>query len=390
MRRVVERAWRRRGWLARILYPLSLVYAAGMAARAAAYRAGVFRRYRLPAPLIVVGNLCVGGSGKTPLVMALVDALRARGWRPGVIARGLRAGARPGGPGSWPREAGAGDAAESAAAAAFEVGDEAALIARRCGVPVFAGPKRRAAAEALLARHRCDLLISDDGFQHLKLRRDLDIVVVDARRRFGNGWRLPAGPLRESPAAIRRAALVVVNDSGGDGHGGDDGDGDGDGAPITHPNKFRMRTCIDRAVQLVHGGREKPLREFASRDGQAIHAVAGLGDPSRFFRQLRAHGIDARAHAFPDHHRFTAADFAFAAAADTVLMTEKDAVKCEALVAGGELAGDYWVVPLRVELPVEFIDAVCAQLGDVTVADTTVTVAGATVTSAGATVTVAA
>jgi len=387
MRRVIERAWRRRGWLARILYPLSLVYAAGMAARGWAYRAGVFRRYRLPAPLIVVGNLCVGGSGKTPLVMALVDALRARGWRPGVIARGLRAGARPGGPGSWPREAGAGDGAESAAAAAFEVGDEAALIARRCGVPVFAGPKRRAAAEALLARHRCDILISDDGFQHLKLRRDLDIVVVDARRRFGNGWRLPAGPLRESPAAIRRADMVVVNHSesgGGDGHGSDDGDGDGDGdgAPIAHPNKFRMRVCIDRAVQLVHGDREKPLREFASRDSQTIHAVAGIGDPSRFFRQLRAHGIDARAHAFPDHHRFTAADFAFAAAADTVLMTEKDAVKCEALVAGGELAGDYWVVPLRVELPAEFIDAVCAQLGDVTVADATVTSADATVTAA--------
>ncbi|MDD9811042.1 MAG: tetraacyldisaccharide 4'-kinase [Gammaproteobacteria bacterium] len=383
MRRVVERAWRRRGWLARILYPLSLVYAAGMAARGWAYRAGVFRRYRLPAPLIVVGNLCVGGSGKTPLVMALVDALRARGWRPGVIARGLRAGARAGR--DWPREAGVD---VDAAAAAFEVGDEAALIARRCGVPVFAGPNRRAAAEALLARHRCDILISDDGFQHLQLRRDLDIVVVDARRRFGNGWRLPAGPLRESPAAIRRAALVVVNHSGGDGGGDND---DGDGAPIAHPNKFRMRVCIDRAVQLVHGGgREKPLREFASRHSQAIHAVAGLGDPSRFFRQLRAHGIDARAHAFPDHHRFTAADFAFAAAADTVLMTEKDAVKCEALVAGGELAGEYWVAPLRVELPAEFIDAVCAKLGDVTVADATVTSAGTTVTVTAADTTVTA
>lgn len=354
MRRAVMRGWQRPRLLNRLLYPLSLLYAAGMAARRGAYRAGVFKRRRLPAPLIVVGNLCAGGSGKTPLVMALAEALQARGWQPGIITRGYRA--RPGGAETWPREARAAAAPAAIAAVAAAVGDEAALLARRCAVPVFAGPDRRRAALALLRRHACDLLISDDGFSHLKLRRDLDIVVVDARRRFGNGWRLPAGPLRESPAALSRAGLVVINDSGGH---GDDG---GDGNPIARRGEFRMLTRIDRAVQLVQSGDqpapEKPLRDFAAAG--RIHAIAGLGDPARFFRQLRAAGVDARAHAFPDHHRFTAADFAFAAAGDEILMTEKDAVKCAALA--GELPGRYWAVPLRVALPGEFIDAVCARV----------------------------
>jgi len=300
-------------------------------------------------PLIVVGNLCVGGSGKTPLVIALAEALQARGIKPGIIARGYKARAGD----DWPRQA-------RADTDAFEVGDEAVLLARRCRAPVFVGPDRRAAAQALLARHACDIIISDDGFSHLKLRRDLDIVVV-GERRFGNGWRLPAGPLRESPAAMARADIVVVNV----------GDGDGDGDLPRHPRsllsgganpiEFRMQTGIDHAVQLVQCVREKPLREFAAGGG-AIHAVAGLGNPSRFFRQLRAHGIAAVEHAFPDHHRFTAADFAFAAAGDAVLMTEKDAVKCAPLVAAGALTGDYWALPLRVELPAEFFASVFAHL----------------------------
>jgi len=361
MRRAVEAAWRRRGGLACALYPVSLVYAAGMAVRSCAYRAGVFSRHRLPVPLIVVGNLCVGGSGKTPLVIALAEALQARGIKPGIIARGYKARAGD----DWPRQA-------RADADAAEVGDEAVLLARRSGAPVFVGPDRRAAAQALLARHACDIIISDDGFSHLKLRRDLDIVVV-GERRFGNGWRLPAGPLRESPAALARADIVVVNV----------GDGDGDGGLSRHPRsllsggapiEFRMQTRIDHAVQLVQCVREKPLRAFAGdgdaapAGGGAIHAVAGLGNPSRFFRQLRAHGIAAVEHAFPDHHRFTAADFAFAAAGDRVLMTEKDAVKCAPLVAAGGLRGDYWALPLRVELPAEFFAAVFARVAGATVA----------------------
>lgn len=346
--RAVQLGWQRPRLLNRVLYPLSLIYAAGMAARAGAYRAGVFTRHKLPAPLIVVGNLCAGGSGKTPLVLALAEAMRARGFKPGIITRGYRA--RPGPAGSWPRAA-------RADADPAEVGDEAVLLAR-CGAPVFVGPDRRRAAQALLGRHACDIVISDDGFSHLKLRRDLDIVVVDARRRFGNGWRLPAGPLRESPAALSRADFVVINDSGG-------GDGDG-GGPVARRGEFRMRTRIDHAVQLVQSVdgnvREKPLRDFSAAG--TVHAIAGIGDPARFFRQLRAAGLEVTAHAFPDHHRFTVDDFAFAAAGDTVLMTEKDAVKCAALAAGGRLAGDYWAVPLRVELPAEFIDAVCARLAE--------------------------
>lgn len=345
MLRAVQRGWQRPRLLNRVLYPLSLLYAAGMAARAGAYRAGVFARHKLPAPLVVVGNICAGGAGKTPLVIALAAAMQARGLKPGIITRGYRA--RPGPARSWPRAAGI-DTAPA------EVGDEAVLLAR-CGAPVFVGADRRAAAAALLASHACDILISDDGFQHLQLRRDLDIVVVDARRRFGNGWRLPAGPLRESPAALARADIVVANV-------GDGGDGDGD----AQPGEFRMHTRIDHAVQLVQcvggGAREKPLRDFSTAAAGRVHAIAGIGNPARFFRQLRAAGVDAVAHEFPDHHRFTAADFAFATAGDTVLMTEKDAVKCRALAAAGEIPGDCWAAPLRVELPAEFFATVFAHL----------------------------
>lgn len=336
MRRAIQRGWQRPGWVNRLLYPVSLLYAAAMAARRLAYRRGVFRRHKLPVPLVVVGNLCVGGTGKTPLVMELVEAMKSRGMTPGVIARGYRAR-----PGRWPRAAGTGGAD------AAQVGDEAALIARRCRVPVMVGPDRRQSAEALLGRHRCDILVSDDGFQHLQLHRDLDIVVIDARRRFGNAWCLPAGPLREPPAALKRAGIVVANDSGGD--------------TDARPGEFRMAARIDRAVYL--GGtprsdaapRQRALRDFA---GRPVHAVAGIGHPARFFRQLRALGLDVAAHPRPDHHRFTARDFAFATASDTVLMTEKDAVKCEELVAGGQLAGQYWAVPLRVSPGPGLMDAV--------------------------------
>ena len=322
---LIQRGWQRPGWINRLLYPLSVGYAGVMAVRRQAYRCGILKRHKLPLPLIVVGNISVGGAGKTPLLIELVEHLKSRGMAPGVISRGYR-----GRSACWPREV-------DEAATAAEVGDEPVLIFRRCRVPVMVGPDRVRSARLLIDTHRCDIILSDDGFQHLALRRDLDIVVLDGERRFGNGWCLPAGPLREPPGALDRAGIIIAN-----GH--------------SRAGEFAMDTRIDHAVPLG-GGAPRALREFA---GKTVHAVAGIGNPGRFFRQLEAHGITLVAHEYPDHHIFTAADLAFAATERdmAVLMTEKDAVKCETLVTSGKAAGQFWVIPLRVVLEPGLLTAV--------------------------------
>ena len=322
----IRRGWQHPRWINRWLYPLSLGYAGLMSARRRAYQLGVFQRHKLPVPLVVVGNISVGGAGKTPLVIELVEHFKSCGRRPGVVARGYR-----GRSAIWPRLVTDDVSAE-------QVGDEPVLIFRRCRVPVIAGPERLRGARLLVGEHDCDMIISDDGFQHLALQRDLDIVVIDGERRFGNGWCLPAGPLREPPAALARAGIIVVN-------------GEPEAGELS---MHTMKMHIDHAVQL-HGKQTRALREFA---GQAVHAVAGIGNPGRFFRQLQAHGIDLIAHEYPDHHRFTAADFAFAADGAALLMTEKDAVKCGDMMPA-ETAPRCWVVPLRLALGAELLPAVC-------------------------------
>ncbi len=330
----IRHGWQRPGWLNRLLYPLSLGYAGLMAARRRAYQLGVLKRHKPPAPLIVVGNISAGGVGKTPLVIELVEYLKSRGMKPGVVTRGYR-----GRSASWPRKVDEG-------VTAGEVGDEPLLIFRRCRVPVMAGPDRLRGARALVGEHGCDVVLSDDGFQHFALERDLDIVVMDGERRFGNGWCLPAGPLREPPAALARAGIIVIN-------GREHGHGQPRGQ--SGENVFAMNVCIDRAVGL-DGGQTRALREFA---GHTVHAVAGIGNPGRFFRQLEAHGIRVTPHEYPDHHRFTPADLAFAAHDDrALLMTEKDAVKCEALGIAPEITARCWAVPLRVILAPELLPAV--------------------------------
>ncbi|HMH19624.1 MAG TPA: tetraacyldisaccharide 4'-kinase [Burkholderiales bacterium] len=289
--RFAARHWYRLSPVSIVLFPFSLAFGLLVALRRLLFRFGVLRSVRLPVPVIVVGNLTVGGTGKTPLILALVDALRVKGLRPGILSRGY------GGTSAQPRAVGAGDLAA-------QVGDEPLLLAERSGSPVWIGADRVAAARALLAAHaRCDVILSDDGLQHYRLQRDFEIAVEDARG-FGNGLLLPAGPLREP--ASRRVDATVVN-----------------GAE-PRPGTFGMRLAPAGLYRVEAQAAPLTLSQLS---GKKLHAVAGIGNPERFFAELSRMGLAFSAHAFPDHHAYRAAELEFTDC-DFVLMTEKDAVKC--------------------------------------------------------------
>jgi len=305
-------SWLNRVWYERAsppwwLLPLSLSYGAAAGARRYLYSKQLRKSIRIASPVVVVGNLSVGGTGKTPLVCWLVARLQELGFKPGVVTRGY------GGSSENVR------LVDSAADPSI-VGDESLLLARRTGVPVAIGRDRPSAAQ-LLVRAGCDVVVSDDGLQHYALARDCEIVVVDGERRFGNGWLLPAGPLRESEARLRRVDAVVVN-----------------GGRAQLEGALSMRLEAKDALSLI-GGAIKTLREFA---GHSVHAVAGIGNPERFFNMLRGYGIEVVGHPFPDHARLQAADISFPDGRP-VLMTEKDAVKC-----AGFAGAQHWYVPVTV------------------------------------------
>ena len=304
---------------------LAWAYARAVSARAALYRKGVPRSHGVEAPVLVVGNLIAGGSGKTPLTIALVERLRAEGFTPGVASRGY--GRRQANIARWV------DAATDTATG----GDEPVLIARRTGAPVRVDRDRVAAAQALIGAG-CDVVVCDDGLQHYRLARDIEIEVIDGRRRYGNRLPLPAGPMREPPERGDRCDFRVVN-LGGDAY--DTGFGE-----------WPMRLRAQDAVPL-HGHRSAPLSAFA---GQRVHAVAGIGDPERFFAMLRGMEIAVVPHAFADHHRYRAEDLRFGSDLP-VLMTEKDAVKCAAFESGR-----CYSVPIRAELPEAFWVALLDRL----------------------------
>lgn len=300
-----------------LLQPLAWLYCALMAARRYAYRHGLLRSTSLDCRVVVVGNLVSGGSGKTPLVIALVDHLARAGWRVGVLCSGYRGRAR-----DWPQRV-------TADSDPREVGDEAVLLAQKTGVAVMAGRDRVAAGRALLRDTPCDLLLCDDGLQHYALRRDLEIAVIDAARGQGNGACLPAGPLREPWRRLQYVDAVVAL-----------------GAACAGATSV-MHYAGNTAVNLHDPQQQRPLQAFADRP---VYAVAGTGHPQRFFDQLRDAGLRVEAHAFDDHHAFTPGELAFTPARP-VLMTEKDAVKCRLLPLP-----DAWVVPVEVRLEPAFVD----------------------------------
>ncbi|HEU0153752.1 MAG TPA: tetraacyldisaccharide 4'-kinase [Arenimonas sp.] len=331
MKAALER-WLLRRWYGGVapgpgLKALAGCYRGLIALRAALYQRGLRRVHRLPVPVLVVGNLVAGGSGKTPLTIALARGLAERGWRPGIVSRGY--GRRSQGPVQVALDM-----------PASECGDEPLLIARQTGLPVFVDRDRVAAARRLVAAG-CNLVIADDGLQHLRLGRDIEIEVVDGERRHGNGRLIPAGPLRE-PAG-RRVDHRVINGGQPRGTRADHAD--------TTP-EWPMQLVLGNALPMA-GGASRPLGAFG--DG-VLHAFAGIGHPARFFAALRAAGLAPIEHAFPDHHAFTADELAFTPPGPR-LMTEKDAVKC----AGLDLA-DAWAVPVRADLPDALFTALQTQL----------------------------
>ena len=323
---VLEHFWYRIRPAHLVLFPLSLLFGVVVAVRRWLYRVGGLHCTRMPVPVIVVGNITVGGSGKTPSVLWLVDCLQERGYTPGIVLRGY------GGSESLQEVRPDSDPARA--------GDESVLLAKRTGVPVFAGRDRAQAALALLAAHPGrDVLVSDDGLQHYGLARDIEIAVVDGQRRFGNGWLLPAGPLREPVGRLASVDAVLVH-------------GDGELSALRAP-QFLAKLTGDSFQNLLNPDFRVAAPDLRDR---VLHAVAGIGNPPRFFAQLQRMGLTFRAHPFPDHFRFSADDLAFAGD-DVVLMTEKDAVKCNAFARE-----NWWYLPVEAEVDPALADLVVAKL----------------------------
>ena len=298
------RFWYRRGLLAWLLWPISLLFAVGVAVRRFLYLVRIFNSAHPGIPVVVVGNVTVGGSGKTPLSIWIAEFLKSKGWSPAIISRGY--GAKIPAP-----------RAATVASEPGEVGDEPIVLARRSGCPVWVGADRVQVAQALRAAHpNVDVLVFDDGLQHYRLRRDLEIAVVDERG-LGNGFLLPAGPLREPRLRLRTVDAVVAH-----------------GSAVTG---YAMTLEGEEVHRMTDARERRPLKAFA---GQEVHAVAGIGDPNRFFAQIGRAGAKVIPHPFPDHHPFRMRDLDFRDDLP-VLLTEKDAVKLR-----GAARANWWVLPV--------------------------------------------
>jgi tetraacyldisaccharide 4'-kinase len=292
-----------------LLWPLSLLFGIVVALRLLLYKIRIFKSAHPGIPVIVVGNLTVGGSGKTPLVIWIAEFLKSKGWSPAIISRGYGAQV------DTPRAA-------TVASDASEVGDEPIVLARRSGCPVWIGPDRVQVAAVLRAAHPdVDVLVLDDGLQHYRLRRDIEIAVVDARG-LGNGFMLPAGPLREPRLRLRTVNAVVAH---------------GD-SPV---KDFSMSLAGEEVHRMTDARERRSLKAFA---GQKVHGAAGIGDPNRFFVHLGRAGVKVIPHPFPDHHPFTARDLDFGDGLP-VILTEKDAVKLRSAARP-----EWWVLPVSARL----------------------------------------
>ncbi len=286
-----------------LLLPLSWLFRLVVMVRYFFYRF-IFKKKSFPVPIIVVGNLTVGGTGKTPLVIWLANSLKKKGFRPGIVSRGV--GGKKIDRLQW----------VDANSDVQVVGDEAILLARRAACPMVVCADRVAAVSELLRHSHCNVVISDDGLQHYRLSRDIEIIVIDGARGLGNDQLLPAGPLREPRGRLQRADLIVVN---------------GDERPLSHaekninPDKIISMSLAGNTVSSIAApNKSLDLSCFANK---TVHALAAIGHPHRFFETLRKQNVDVIEHVFPDHYLYQREDIFFADNLP-VIMTEKDAVKC--------------------------------------------------------------
>ncbi|WP_411754326.1 tetraacyldisaccharide 4'-kinase [Serratia sp. (in: enterobacteria)] len=311
---MIERIWSGSSLVYLLLLPLSWLYGLVSGLIRLSYRCGLRKSWRAPVPVVIVGNLTAGGNGKTPMVIWLVEQLQQRGYRVGVVSRGY------GGKSAvYPLVL-------DAQTTTRQAGDEPVLIYQRTGAPVAISPKRAEAVQALLNQGELDLIVTDDGLQHYALQRDFELVVIDGVRRFGNGWWLPAGPMRERVARLKTVDACVAN-------GG-----------VAQPGEIAMKLQAQDAVNIASGER-RPAIELPH-----VVAMAGIGHPPRFFATLEKLGVEVeREVAFADHQEYNHGQLAaLVSQGQTLLMTEKDAVKCRAFAQP-----DWWYLPVDAVLPTE-------------------------------------
>jgi tetraacyldisaccharide 4'-kinase len=317
----INNLWYKHNFISIILLPFSFIYRFIVFIRRLLYQFKIFKSIRISVPVIVVGNITVGGTGKTPLVIALVKALQENGFHPGIITRGY------GGKNKiWPQKI-------TENSDPVLVGDEAVLLAKKTKVPVFAGPNRVSTALLLLQTNQCNVIVSDDGLQHYALARDIEIAVIDSMRRLGNGFCLPAGPLREPPKRLKAVDFVVSNG-------------------VALVGEYKMQFVIDEICSLQDKSILTNNHSYLN-----IIAIAGIGNPERFFNSLRSLNIIFTSRIFPDHYPFQKTDFDFLNKDDIVIMTEKDAVKCAAFSDNR-----FYVARGHAELDPEFVLSVVSSL----------------------------
>ncbi|MBL4581938.1 MAG: tetraacyldisaccharide 4'-kinase [Gammaproteobacteria bacterium] len=322
----LEKAWHKRaGWLI-LLWPVSVLFQM-LAKLRRSIQQSKERPADLSAPVIVIGNISLGGTGKTPLLISLSQELQEQGFKPGIISRGY-GGDAP----SYPL-------AVNGDSDVHESGDEAFLIAEKTGCPVYVDPDRNAALHALLLHEDVDVVLSDDGLQHYKLYRDLEVVVVDGQRLFSNGFCMPAGPLREPMARLKEVQYIVVN-----------------GEPAREIPQLAGASTMQlepRSFVNLVTGEKRPFSGAPFNMGNKLQAVTALGNPQRFYTLLGRLPYQVETFSFPDHHRFTAADFEQQGidVHQPVVMTEKDAVKCRQFAKN-----NFWYLSVEVNLESQFVE----------------------------------
>lgn len=316
--------WQEKTFVSYLLRPVEMVFRCFAAIRREMYHVGLLKSTKFPVPVIVVGNIYIGGTGKTPVVIALVEALKQAGFHPGVVSRGYKAKCR-----DFPHIVSVNDLASM-------VGDEPLLMVRRTQCPMVIAPKRPQAVAALLDNFpECDVVVTDDGLQHYALQRDIEIAVLDADRHFGNGFCLPAGPLREPVSRLHTVDYVITNGA------------------AEYENTFKINIKALEFINLLDPSKRESANFFKK---QLVNAVSGIGSPQRFYRTLRSLGLIVSENTFTDHHAYTKDDFEHLQK-NPIIMTEKDAVKC-----AGFATESMWYLAIAAEIPQDLLDRIFVDL----------------------------